>query len=465
MSQLINVKSTISQAEGYAVEVADSVLLSTRYFPNSEGDNFATKEVLFDFEDADLERGAFLTTTYKNGKTDNWRAESVIPPRVAVSDTVDPKGLDRVMFERLQREMGAEGRAEAYQNLLELKSARLAVRVDRSIELLAALVLRTGAISFDQAHDNTEAEWDSINVKYYDPEKGCDNHFAPSIAWGAEGATPYKDVCSMVSHVVKHGNRPADLLLGADAWQNLVSDPAFKYFPEAIHSDGSELSFGEIDGAQNVGSGVFNGIKLNLICYSGAYKNAAGELVTYIDPAAVVVISENIGRTLQGGCTLLNPESVGYDLGNSFIDLRGRHCQSIYKDFDKQILAIREESRPLPAPRHSVNNCDWVYCDTSAAIENGAFGVIYSGLKFEYINASGEPVTPATPAAHGGGAVVGGSTAEVKGATTTGKTYKYFSSVNGQPGKELTLSGSALEVPTDTELDGSDAVIVVVELA
>lgn len=465
MAQLINVKSTIAQAEGFAVEVADSVLLSTRYFPNSEGDNFATKEVLFDFEDADLERGAFLTTTYKNGKVDNWRADSVTPPRVAVADTVDPKGLDRVMFERLQREMGADGRAAAYQSLLELKAARLAVRVDRSIELLAALVLRTGAIEFDQAHDSTGADWDSINVKYYDPEKGCNNHFAPSVAWGTEGATPYRDICAMVSHVVKHGNRPADLLLGAEAWQNLVADDAFKYFPNAIHTEGNELSFGEIDGAQYVGTGVFNGIRLNLICYSGAFKNTDGELITYIEPTAAIVISENVGRTLQGGCTLLNPDSNGYELANSFIDLRGRHCQSIYKDFDKQTLEIREESRPLPAPRHSVNSIDWVYCDTAAAVSGGAFGVIYNGIKFEHVNSSGEVVTPSTPASYTGGAVVGGSSVTITPAADGGKTYKYFAadSTNSH-GKELTLSGSSLNVPIDTELDGSNAVIIVVEL-
>ena len=465
MAQLINVKSTISQAEGFAVEVADSVLLSTRYFPNSDGDNFATKEVLFDFEDSDLERGAFLTTTYKNGKTDNWRADSVVPPRVAVSDTVDPKGLDRIMFERLQREMGADGRADAYQSLLELKAARLAMRVDRSIELLAALVLRTGAISFDQSKDNTNSAFDSINVKYYDPEKGCDNHYAPAVAWGEEGATPYRDICAMVAQVVKHGNRPADLLMGADAWQNLVADTEFKYFPAAIHTEGAELSFGEIDGAQSVGSGVFNGIKLNLICYSGAYRDSEGGLKTYIEPSAAIVISENVGRTLQGGCTLLNPDTTGYGLENSFIDLRGRHCQSIYKDFDKQTLEIREESRPLPAPRHSVNTCDWVYCDTRAAVTGGAFGVVYSGIKFEHINSSGEAVTPTTAAAYTGGAVVGGSSVTITTAAESGSVFKYFASDNGQPGRELTLSGSSLLVPLDTELDGSNAVIVVVQLA
>ena len=464
MAQTINVKSTVAQADGFAVEVVDSVLLSTRYFQNTEGDNFMGQEVLFDFDDSDLEKGAFLTTTYHNGETVQWRTESVIPPRVANSDSVDPKGLDRVLFERLCRAQGADlNRAAAYQSLLDLKSARLAKRTDRAIELLAAIVLREGKIDFDQPHSNAVgAPDDHISIKYYNPSKGVDNHFVPAVAWSASGAKPYADVCAMVTEMIKRGKRPTDILMGGNAWAALSKDEAFKLYPEAYHSENAILSSGEIDGAQSVGKAVFNGLSLNMIVYSGAYKAADGTLKTFIDPDCVIAISEGCGRCLQGGCTLLNPNSIGYGIENSFVDLTGRHCQSIYKDFDSQKIHLREESRPLPAPRHSVNEFDWVYCDTLSAHASGSVtGVVYAGLTFKVVDTSGSAVTPTTAPACSATTVIGGEGTTITAAATEGKTFKYFACVDGKKGGELTLTGSSLAAPIEADRDNDKAIIIV----
>ena len=161
MANTISVFSTVAQAQGYEVEVKDTVLLGSRYFPTTAGDEFAGKEVLFDFEGSDLEKGAFLTSGYKDGNTTSWIANSVVPPRVGSADVVDPTNQDRQLFERLCRAQGADlNRAEAYQSLLTLKSARLAARTDRAKELLAALVLKEGKIEFDQDKDESGTETD-----------------------------------------------------------------------------------------------------------------------------------------------------------------------------------------------------------------------------------------------------------------------------------------------------------------
>ena len=183
MANTISVFSTVAQAQGYEVEVKDTVLLGSRYFPTTAGDEFAGKEVLFDFEGSDLEKGAFLTSGYKDGNTTSWIANSVIPPRVGSADVVDPTNQDRQLFERLCRAQGADlNRAEAYQSLLTLKSARLAARTDRAKELLAALVLKEGKIEFDQDKDESGTETDHIVCKFYDPAKGADNHYVPAVA-------------------------------------------------------------------------------------------------------------------------------------------------------------------------------------------------------------------------------------------------------------------------------------------
>ena len=459
MAEMINVYSTVAQAEGYQVEVNDSTLLSSRYFTNTDGDNFTGKEVLFDFEDDDLKKGAFLTSGYKDGNTVNWIANSVIPPRVGSQDVVDPTSQDRQIFERLCRAQGADlNRAEAYQNLLSLKSARLAARTDRARELLCSLVLKEGKIDFDQDRNESGSETDHILVKYYNPAKGADNHFIPSKSWSAEGATPYDDVCKMITEGMKRGKRYSDLVLGANAWSALSNDVKFQRFAgNTFHSDGMMLSFGEIEGAQHVATAVFSGVQLTVIVYSGAYKDSNNVLKQYIDPNAAVLISEGIGRGLQGGCTLLNPDSLGYGLDSSFVSMTGVHMQSIFKDFQNQKLYLREESRPLPAPKHSVNAWDWIYCDTSMSITNGAFGEVAKGISFDLdksVTWTGEPSSTAT-------AVVSGQKVAVSKGMVSGKTIKLFAVRDGKPAEELTVDGDGKMIaPVDNDKDDGDKIIV-----
>ena len=453
MANTISVFSTVAQAQGYEVEVKDTVLLGSRYFPTTAGDEFAGKEVLFDFEGSDLEKGAFLTSGYKDGNTTSWIANSVVPPRVGSADVVDPTNQDRQLFERLCRAQGADlNRAEAYQSLLTLKSARLAARTDRAKELLAALVLKEGKIEFDQDKDESGSETDHIVCKFYDPAKGADNHYVPAVAWTAEtGAHPYDDICKMVTEGMKKGRRYTDLVLGANAWVHLSNDEKFKSFAgSTFHSEGMMLDFGDVEGANHVAQAVFAGLKLDVIVYSGAYKKTDGSLAQYIDADAAILISEGIGRGLQGGCTLLNPDEIGYGIENAFVGMTGVHMQSIYKDFNNQKLYIREESRPLPAPKHSVNEWDWIYCDTSMSLTGGAFGEVANGISFDGDKASSYSCAATVVVAGLETAIVG----------TVGSTI--FRAVrDGKPsGEALKVNGNNIVVPADADRDAEGKIII-----
>ena len=217
MAQTIDVRSTIAQADGFSIEVKDTSLICNRYFPTTAGDEFAGKEVLFDFDSSDLEKGAFVTSGYKDCNTVSWIANAVVPPRVANQESVDPTDQDRMLFERLCRAQGADtNRAAAYQDLLNIKAARLAKRTDRAREVLGALVLKEGKISFDQDKNTSGgSDTDLISCKFYDSKKGADNHYVVAKAWGEADAKPYDDVCAMVNEGMKRGRMYEDLLLGA----------------------------------------------------------------------------------------------------------------------------------------------------------------------------------------------------------------------------------------------------------
>ena len=461
MAQTIDVRSTVAQADGFSVEVKDTSLICNRYFPTTAGDEFAGKEVLFDFDSSDLEKGAFVTSGYKDCNTVSWIANAVIPPRVANQESVDPNDQDRMLFERLCRAQGADtNRAAAYQDLLNIKAARLAKRTDRAREVLGALVLKEGKISFDQDQNTSGgADTDLISCKFYDSKKGADNHYIVAKAWSDPKAQPYNDVCAMVNEGMKRGRMYEDLLLGAEAWSALSKDQRFAQFAGAtFHSEGMIIDFGDVEGAQHVARAVFNGVQLNVIVYSGAYKNAAGELVTFIDPNAAILISQGIGRGLQGGCTLLNPDSIGYGIENSFVGMTGIHMQSIFKDFNNQKIYLREESRPLPAPRHSVNEWDWIYCDTSLAFADGKArtGEVYKGVSIDEDKA----LTWATNGTGSDVACMAGDEVTVTKGTVSGKTVKLYAVRDGKPAEAVVEKGGKIVVPVDSDRDDEDKAII-----
>ena len=461
MAQTIDVRSTVAQANGFSVEVKDTSLICNRYFPTTAGDEFAGKEVLFDFDSSDLEKGAFVTSGYKDCNTVSWIANAVVPPRVANQESVDPTDQDRMLFERLCRAQGADtNRAAAYQSLLNIKAARLAKRTDRAREVLGALVLKEGKISFDQDQNTSGgADTDLISCKFYDSKKGADNHYIVAKAWSDPKAQPYNDVCAMVNEGMKRGRMYEDLLLGAEAWSALSKDQRFAQFAGAtFHSEGMIIDFGDVEGAQHVARAVFNGVQLNVIVYSGAYKNAAGELVTFIDPNAAILISQGIGRGLQGGCTLLNPDSIGYGIENSFVGMTGIHMQSIFKDFNNQKIYLREESRPLPAPRHSVNEWDWIYCDTSLAFADGKArtGEVYKGVAIDEDKA----VTWATNGTGSETVCMAGDEVTVTKGTVSGKTVKLYAVRDGKPAEAVVEKGGKIVVPVDSDRDDEDKAII-----
>lgn len=459
MANLINVYSTITQAKGFQAEAVETTLLGTRYFPNGTGDNFVGSEVLFDFESTDLQKGAFLTSGYNSANTVNFVANSVIPPRVADEETVDPEDYDRILFEQLCRAQGADlDRATAIQDLAVLKATRLATRIDRSIEVLIASILANGKIDFEQETRPGSGEYDRISCKFYDPAKGVNNHYVAKTAWTASGAKPYDDVCAMVNAMVKAGKRPTDLLIGPEAWIKLSEDTKFQKFAgDTFHSNGMALDFGEIDGAQNVATAVFNGMKLNVIVYSAGYVAGDKTFKSFIAPSAVILIAGEIGRTLCGGISVL-ADNCDYKIENSFINLQGKHLQHLYKDFQNQKLKIRCESRPLPAPRESVNNLTWIYCDTSIARSGGAgVGEVYTGISFN----EDEGFTWATHCTDGEVVgLAGDKNYAVSLGTVNSKTVKIFATRDGNKAEEIEVSGGKITLPVDCDKDETGKAIV-----
>lgn len=399
MANMISVYSTVSQADQLLIEVPENSLLQTRYFPTDRKDEFQSKEVMFDFDEGDLKAGAFVKKGYVNGETVSWRGSVVEPPRIGISDTVDPTDQDRLLFEQLLYAQGVDqpSRADAFDDLKRVKAGREVKRTQRSIEKTCASVLLNNGVTGTIATSSTDPTPVALDINYYDPDKGNEQRYIPAVAWGQNGATPYKDVVAMVNALVQHGGKAVDLLIAPQAWQLLEQDDDFKKQFTTFHTEDSVLFAREVEDARHVGMGNFGGYLLNIVVYYGQYKADDGTMTQYLPKDFVCILAPRCGRTLCGGCTLLNPAQIGAEdpiSVNSFIQKRGKYILSQYMDLNAQQLAIRCESRPLPAPYSP-----WRWITMEAQNTNDlSSGVVAPdvNLDFAFVDGDGEAIAPTT---------------------------------------------------------------------
>ena len=355
---VISVFDTVSQGDGFLVEIPENAWIQNRYFPSSPRTEFFSKKLVLDFDSEDMKAGAWVQKGYVNGQTTKFRATAIEPPRIGVSDTIDPSDNDRQLFEQLCYEMGdsGAGHVDALENLKRVKVMRLGNRVSRSIEKLCVQTLLDNAVRGTMATSATDSTPIDVEIKYYDDSDGKGNpqRFIPKIAWDKEGATPYRDIVKMCVALKQHGGKPREVLMSPEAWICLRNDPILEKYVSWYHSEGSSVGGGEEGDAERVARVVFDGYALDIIVYSGMYENADGEMVSFLPKDFVCVLSPDCCRLFTAGTTALNPNSItSVDPQGtaSFIPRRGKFIASQFVDLRNQELSLRVESFPLPAPK------------------------------------------------------------------------------------------------------------------
>ena len=390
---VINVFDTVSQGDGFLVEIPENAFIQNRYFQSSPRTEFFSKKLVLDFDSEDLKAGAWVKKGFVNGQTTKFRATAIEPPRIGVSDTIDPSDNDRQLFEQLCYEMGDNGsnHAEALENLKRVKVMRLGQRCSRSIEKVCAQVLLDNAVRGTMATSPTDSTPVEIEIKFYDDSTGKGNpqRYTPAVAWD-QGGTPYRDIVKMCVALKQHGGKPREVLMSPEAWICLRNDPILEKYVSWYHSEGSSVGGGEEGDAERVARVVFDGYALDIIVYSGMYENADGEMVSFLPKDFVCVLSPDCGRLFTAGVTMLNPQSVTVADpmdASSFIPRRGKFIASQYVDLKAQELSLQVESKPLPAPKK-----DWQWITMLANNTNEvADGTVGYAVDIDFALTAEEP--------------------------------------------------------------------------
>ena len=377
---VISVYDTMSQADTFLVEIPENSFIKNRYFKNYPRTEFFSKKLVLDFDSEDMKLGAWVRKGYVNGETTKFRATAVEPPRLGVQDIIDPGNDDRVLLEQIAHEMGSNGNdhVDALENLKRVKVMRLGNRISRSIEKLCVQTLLDNAVRGQMATSATNSDPIDVEIKYYDDSNGKGNpqRFIPKTPWSSEGATPYRDICAMAYALKQHGGKAREVLMSPEAWICLRNDPLIEKYISWIHSEGSTMG-GEEDGdVERVARVIFDGFAMDVIVYSGIYVDEDGNEVPFLPADFVCVLSPDCGRLFTAGVTALNPQSItAVDPQGtaSFIPRRGKMIASQYVDLAQQELALRVESKPLPAPK---KQWQWVVglMNNTNAVSEGTVG-------------------------------------------------------------------------------------------
>lgn len=361
-STVVSVYDTTSQADGFLVEVPENAWIQDRYFKSSPRTEFFSKKLILDFDSEDLKAGVWVKKGFVNGNTTHFRSTAVEPPRIGISDTIDPEDDDRQLFEQICYEMGDNGNnhVEALENLKRVKLMRLGHRVSRSIEKLCVQVLLDNAVRGTMAASSTDPTLVPVEIKFYDDADGKGNpqRFVPKIAWSSDGATPYRDIVAMCIALKQHGGKAREVLMSPEAWICLRKDPLLEKYVSWYHSEGSSVGGGEDGDVERVARVVFDGFALDIIVYSGLYEDVDGDdhviEVPFLPRDFVCVLSQDCGRLFTAGCTMINPQSITAadpSQTKSFIPRRGKFIASQYVDLKDQELSLQMQSKPLPAPK------------------------------------------------------------------------------------------------------------------
>lgn len=321
-----------------------------------------------EYVDIDVERTTdTVAPTLRDGRTgsvivkrDSWKENKFRPPLTALEDPIDLYGL-------MRRQPGESDDARTIGDWFGRLASKIVDALSRfhrmiglQVDLQCAQIMQTGAV---ELRDNKDGVSYTLNF-------GADQSHFPTVAvdWDdVANATPVDDVTALADKIADDGQvAPAYLILGADAYRNLLKNTEFQ---NLVRKDG--LGLGELTptsmrsrGGKYHGYAEFGSHTLEIWTYGGSYKRVgSNSSFKYLDDNAAIVIArpEDVDfRTVYGGVPSLGmkepfneivPSTVTYSgdrgtEGTGFIRVHNR----VYEDKKGDTYTAECKARPLSIP-------------------------------------------------------------------------------------------------------------------
>lgn len=316
--------------------------LLNRYFPcNPETDIFPTRKVLIEYNNVNQKKAPFMKKGTKTSTRDTYITDEFAPARISVGreltlDDLAQKGFGEAVFSG----MSPEERA-AIIHMADF--ADLKKRCQRTLEKMAADCMVDNA--YTAKYEDTDAA-EEITLSFNEGE-GVDTAYTPAAKWDASAANIYGDLKAMARMIRSNGCAATDLILGADAADLITANPDIQKLMDIRRYEIGSIEPKIVGNNENVVLvGLLNvdGVKLNLIQYSGAYEDESGLLVPYVPANKIIMTAPACGKSLFAAITQLEADEMHHTHRAMFVP-------KYIGDRENDVRKFQLQCAPLLIPR------------------------------------------------------------------------------------------------------------------
>lgn len=274
----------------------------------------------------------------------------LVPPYIAPSR---PLSIDDTMKRRagesLVNGMTPEQRARI---LLAEDLEFLDKAISRREEWMCINTMLDNACTMEHVGDKASKHNDLI-AQFYDTGKN-EGVFTPEEPWDVGTAdapgTWYKDVCKQAASLIAAGRDVADLVVGANVADLILSDPWMKEMLVNYRLN----PIGEIDphwqeeGVIQIAPRVnFRGTQLAIFCYEGTYQKVSGNTKTtykYMPEDGAILAAPNTGKLSYGAVTQVELDQQTHTRTGTRVP---KHNVNVESNQRETILT----ARPIASPK------------------------------------------------------------------------------------------------------------------
>lgn len=326
-----------------------------RYFPTGAGDIFKADKVLTEYRDGDRKLAAFVAPrvgdipmTRRGYEINSYQPAYIAPSRLLTIDELNKRGFGEALYPGLDA-------AQRAARLLVEDMTDMDNRITRREEWMAVeTMIKNGCDMVEYIDGKTQG--DTNVVRFYNGSTSG-HIYTVSKKWNEAGGDFWGDVKNMCRMLSSRGLPAADLILGTDVADYVLSDEK----TQRLLDKNSGIIVGEIrqkltqyDGVVFMGTLNFGGFILNVFSVDETYTGDDNQTKKFFPATSAMVTAPACGHMMYGQITQM-------DFGSTdFATYAAKRVPKFVVDQDKDIRKLRLGCRPLAAPK---NKNPYIYAE------------------------------------------------------------------------------------------------------
>ena len=341
----MNIYSTKAMLGAFKQLIRPTSFLRDRYFPVDANSLFPTEEVLVEYKDANGVKMAPVVLPRKGSisvEREGYSTSIITPPLIAPSRplTIDDLNKKRFGEDLFSDRTPAQRQGEILmQDLADFDDMITA----REEDMAAACIFGNGYVLKQYADKYGSGEFKEYELKFY-TESVNPATYIPGMKWNEGGSDKLSDLHKMILMLTTVGNAASEVLLGADAAEELLKDATIQKLLDLKNYNVGNIAPAELpQGAARLGTLNIRGRNIDLLTYDATRIDENGNVTPYIPAKQIAVTAPGAGRALYGCVTQIEQAD------GEFHSYMGRRVPRYWTE--KNARELQVSSRPIFVPK------------------------------------------------------------------------------------------------------------------